>query len=307
MQDQGPNEKTLQINGETYTPRFSTGNLWKFFGWEAVLFSVTLTLGIAGAGRIKSVFNLVGGGTVPISDTGRISLWQFFIYFCAATLFMYLTPRLLKSKPRKAIFFKVLFALSVLWGGILFLSLWLPDIAAWSIAVLLLYLWFKKPTILTHNVLLILGIAGAGAWLGVQFSPEGALFLILGFALYDFVAVYRTRHMVKLAKEMLGSGVILAFVIPPSPLVLNEELKEMDLAPAKFLILGGGDAAFPLILCASLACQNIIAAALTAVFALLGLFVSFWFFSHQKRRHPIPALPPIALFSTIGFFISRFF
>ena len=42
------------------------------------------------------------------------------------------------------------------------------------------------------------------------------------------------------------------------------------------------------------------------IFSLIGLFLSFYIFASQKVRQPIPALPPIALFSIIGYIITRF-
>ena len=44
---------------------------------------------------------------------------------------------------------------------------------------------------------------------------------------------------------------------------------------------------------------------MVAFFSLLGLLASFWIFFQQKERRAIPALPPIALFSILGYLISR--
>jgi len=71
------------------------------------------------------------------------------------------------------------------------------------------------------------------------------------------------------------------------------------------LVLGGGDIIFPLILCSSLIPQGIANSLIVGLFALVGLFVSFLFFIGQKTRKPIPALPPIALFSIIGYLITK--
>jgi len=39
----------------------------------------------------------------------------------------------------------------------------------------------------------------------------------------------------------------------------------------------------------------------------MGLFAGFLFFISQKEKKAIPALPPIALFSIIGYFITKLF
>jgi presenilin-like A22 family membrane protease len=71
--------------------------------------------------------------------------------------------------------------------------------------------------------------------------------------------------------------------------------------------LGGGDIVFPLLFSISALQNGIIQSAIIAFFALLGLLVSFWFFLQQKERRAIPALPPIALFSIIGYLVTLLF
>jgi len=56
---------------------------------------------------------------------------------------------------------------------------------------------------------------------------------------------------------------------------------------------------------ASLVSQGILSSLIVATFSLIGLFAGFYFFISQKVRQPIPALPPIAVFSIIGFLITR--
>jgi presenilin-like A22 family membrane protease len=79
----------------------------------------------------------------------------------------------------------------------------------------------------------------------------------------------------------------------------------------KFLILGAGDIVFPLILTVSLIPQGISDSLIVASFSLLGLLVGFLIFISQPPtgpgggRQPMPALPPIALFSIIGYLITR--
>ena len=107
-----------------------------------------------------------------------------------------------------------------------------------------------------------------------------------------------------MAKEMIEQKTILALVIPPSLSEFQAGLGEIK-PGGRFLILGGGDIVFPLLLCASLIPIGILNSIIVAIFALIGLLASFWFFISQKIRQPIPALPPIALFSIIGFLITR--
>ena len=52
--------------------------------------------------------------------------------------------------------------------------------------------------------------------------------------------------------------------------------------------------------------KSIFASLIVAFFALTGLFFSFLIFINQRIRAPIPALPPIALFSVLGYLLTLF-
>jgi hypothetical protein len=137
-------------------------------------------------------------------------------------------------------------------------------------------------------------------------KPEIVIALLAVFSVYDIVAVYKTKHMVEMAKEMIDSRAILGLIIPRNLSGFGEGL--IRLKPGgKFLILGGGDIVFPLFLCCSLIPSYGIAKSfLAAAFSILGLLASFFLFAFQKKRSPIPALPPIAFFSIVGYLVVRF-
>jgi len=148
----------------------------------------------------------------------------------------------------------------------------------------------------------IKGSAGAGAIIGLRLYPQTMVILLVLFSIYDFVAVYKTRHMVKMAKEMISYGSPLALIIPQDLQGFKKKLKEIS-PEGKFLVLGGGDIAFPLIFCVSLISQGSFWSFLMSLFSLGGLLLSFILFFIQKKRKPIPALPPITLFLLIGYMI----
>jgi presenilin-like A22 family membrane protease len=273
-------------------------NPWRIFAIEAFLFCVTLGLGIVTAFKINKIFK-IEEITIP-----QISFWKFILYFLLVTLFILLVSHFLKFKKGKGILFKALFALTVFWGGILLLSCWIPDVPALIVMTFLVFWWLKKPSVLIQDLCLILGMAGAGGILGLSLNPLIVVLILVIFSIYDFIAVYKTKHMVKMAKEMIESKAILALVVPPNFSGLRESLEKIK-PGREFLILGGGDIVFPLLFCVALIPQGLLTSFIVAVFSLLGLFAGFWFFVSQKTRQPIPALPPIALFSIIGFLITK--
>lgn len=269
----------------------------KVFFWEAVLFSLTLFLGIVTAFRLNE-FLEIQKISVP-----AINPWRLILSFLIATLFILTIPFLIKSKSKKGAIFKALFVFVIFFGGIITLDLWLGDILALVLMGYLVFLWLKKPSVFVHNLCIILGIAGVGASLGLRLDPLMVAGLLIVFSIYDFIAVYKTKHMVKMAKEMIEHQAILALVIPREAAGFKGELKGIK-AGGKFLILGGGDIAFPLLLCASLIPRGIVPSLIVAVFSLIGLLLSYLIFTSQKIKKPIPALPPITLFSVLGFSIT---
>ena len=275
---------------------------WKIFIIEAFLFCLTLGSGIAAAFRINNPPPNFGGGQKV--NIPQISFPQFILNFLLATLFILLILRFVKFEKEKGTIFKILFILAVLLGGLLFLETWLPEHLSLIFIFVLIFWWLKKPSVLIQDLLIILGIAGTGSILGLSLNPLMVILLLVIFSIYDFIAVYKTKHMVRMAKAMLESRAILALVIPPNIFGFRESLEKIQ-PGGKFLILGGGDIAFPLIFSVSLIPSGILHSFIVALFSLIGLFASFWFFTKQKERKPIPALPPIALFSIIGYLITK--
>lgn len=271
---------------------------WKIFLWEAFLFLIVLGLGIASAFRVREL------SKIEKIEISPVSFWQFLFYFLLATLFILLVSLLGKRfKKGKEMIFKALFIFTIVLGGLISFSIWLPDFFALILVVVLVFGWLIKPIVFLHDFAMISGVVGIGGVLGLSFSPLVMVVILIIFSIYDYIAVYKTKHMVKIAKEMVEAGAILGFILPQKISDLLADLKEVK-PGGKFLILGGGDIAFPLIFSVSLIPLGILNSLIVGFFAFLGLLVSFLLFIYQKTRKPIPALPPIALFSIIGYLIT---
>ncbi|MFC1663565.1 presenilin family intramembrane aspartyl protease [Patescibacteria group bacterium] len=304
MQNQKYNSSTISSQGikKEEIPienQFHLFQPWKVFIFEASLFCLTLVLGIATAIKLNN-FLKIQEISLP-----SFSFLQFIFYFLLTTLFILFFSFFGKKfkKGRKTIF-KAIFIFAVMWGGLISLSLWIGDIFALLFIIILIFGWLKKPSILLHDLAIILGLAGIGSSLGLRISPQLVVLLLIFFSIYDFIAVYKTKHMIKMAKEMIETGAILALIVPQKTSDFLADLKEVRLG-GRFLILGGGDIAFPLLFCASLVPQGVSDSLIVGIFSLFGLFAGYLFFISQKTRQPIPALPPIAIFSIIGFLITK--
>jgi presenilin-like A22 family membrane protease len=264
---------------------------------EAVLFCLILSLGIFCALQLRK--NL----EIQKIEIPSLSFLEFIFYFLLATLFTFLIFRFLKEKIIKGKIYKILFLSVSFFSSLIFFESFLPEPTPLILVFLLIFWWIKSPIVLNQNLLIIFSLAGIGATLGLSLKPEAVILILIILSIYDFIAVYKTKHMVKIAKDMIETGTILGLVFPFEPLGFLKSTKEIKPGEGKFLILGGGDVAFPLIFSVSLLKFGILKSFVVALFSLLGLFANFLLFIFQKERKAIPALPLISLFSIIGYFI----
>jgi presenilin-like A22 family membrane protease len=264
---------------------------------EGVLFYFTLSLGILCAIKLEKILKF------QKIEIPSISSLEFIFYFFLATFFAFLVFRFLRERAIKGKIYKILFLSVSFFSSLIFFESFLPEPIPLILVFLLIFWWAKNPIVLNQNLLIIFSLTGIGASLGLGLKPEAVILILITLSIYDFIAVYKTRHMIKIAKDMIETGTILGLVFPFEPLGFLKSTREIKPGEGKFLILGGGDVAFPLIFSVSLLKFGILKPFIVALFSLLGLFVNFLFFLTQKERKAIPALPLIALFSIIGYFI----
>jgi len=266
----------------------------KVLAWETLLFLLTLALGILNGYRLHQVLDLK-----PIQP--QINLPTLIIYFVVGTLIL-VGLSSSKFKKTRGVIFKVLFLIAVGMGGLLLLQQWIP--APWALLAVIILVagWWKIHSVALHDLLVVLGIAGAGSLLGLSFPPYLVVLLLIAFSVYDFIAVYKTKHMVKMAKAMVEAGSVVGLIVPSR--VKDFKMNVDRVSPGgKFLIVGGGDVVFPLVLCVSLVPSGVINSLIVALFSLLGLGLSFWVFASQKIKKPIPALPPISVGAIMGYLV----
>ena len=269
---------------------------WQALLIESFLFCLTVLLGITGSIKRKDLLEI---NNISIS---YISIKSFIIQFCIITLFVFLIVKFLKKKNYKETLFKSLFVFAIFTGGVLILDAWLSGIASLCLMAALIFLLNKKKSVCLHNLCVVLGVAGTISIAGLSVTPQTVVFLLILFSIYDFIAVYKTKHMITMAKSMIESGAILGFIIPHNFSYLNKKTNNINKGWA--FVLGGGDIAFPLLLICSLVPYSVMSAIIVAIFSLICLFLSFWIFIQQKERKAIPALPPIALLSILGYLFA---
>lgn len=271
--------------------------------FEIYWFLIIQILGIFVGYNLRKSF-LARGETLPVIQPSQFSIPIFLIVFFGVTLFFFLISRF---SPQKSLIFKLIFLLISFMGGGIVLESFFSSYLALSIMIGLILLWLLLSSVWIHNLLLGLGIAGVASLVGLSLQPQMIIILFIILSIYDIISVYKTKHMVKMAKSMIESRAVLGLIIPQKVAGFLDKLKEVKMGDPKhnFFVLGSGDVIFPLLLAISVLPQGINKSLILVLFSVVGIAFSFWLFLKLGKK-PMPALPPIALFSLFGYLIAKF-
>ncbi len=185
------------------------------------------------------------------------------------------------------------------------------------LAIALVYKKVKNPSL--KNTAAIISSIGVGVILGLGFGPIAALFLMGILAIYDFIAVFITKHMLTLANVAMQNNLALMvdvneFATVPKSSMSREQLsaynkavheekikipKEMNkltkgsVAIPASVGLGTGDLAVPLMV--AIASYKLYLNFTLSIFVALGgvLGLILTMFVLRRYRRALPAIPPL--------------
>lgn len=190
-----------------------------------------------------------------------------------------------------------------LWKFWFFLSVWLTLIIAFgafvnqNIALVLglglAYLKTFRQNVIAHNFSELFIYGGFAAIFVPVLSVLSISILLILIAIYDGIAVWKTKHMIKLAKFQTNLKIFAGLLIPYGK-------KEEHTA-----ILGGGDIGFPLLFSGVMLVEYGWLRALTVT-----LFVSIallWLLLAGEKNKFYPAMPFIAAGCFAGYFVGLLF
>ncbi len=182
---------------------------------------------------------------------------------------------------------KIWFFLAVVFTLSISFSTVLNQTIAFIAAIVLAFLKIVKRNIIVHNFTELF-IYGA---LAAVFVPILNFAIVLGLLLvisaYDIVAVWITKHMVKMAKFQTKLRLFAGLLIPYKNNVA---------------ILGGGDVGFPLLFAGVLLPDYGFKAIIVSITASIALF--FLLFKAEKKKF-YPAMPFITVGCLLGYLILR--
>ncbi|HII14868.1 MAG TPA: hypothetical protein HA362_00990 [Nanoarchaeota archaeon] len=216
------------------------------------------------------------------------------------------------------------FSMLRLWKLWFLISVWLcltisfnafiSEKIAVGIAAVLALLKVFKPSVIIHNFTEIF-IYGALAAIFVPILNVIAVVVLLALiSVYDYIAVRRTKHMVKLAKFQGKSRLFAGLLLPYKRKIEAGEIKPVGktaVLPKEksgVAILGGGDIGFPLLFAGVVMRQFGFGlfdyrVFIIPVFAAISLMLLFLLANNRKFY---PAMPYISAGCLAGYGVVRF-
>lgn len=205
-------------------------------------------------------------------------------------------------------FFAIFFALLIAFSA--FVSESYALIAAIIFAALKTF----KPSIIVHNFTELFIYGGLASFFVWIFNVQSAIILLVLISLYDMYAVWKSKHMIKLAKFQAKSHMFAGIFIPYKlGSIQPQQTKASKLkvigTKVRSAILGGGDIAFPLIFAGAVLEQAVLTLPLgaaifkTAIIPVMAAVALSLLFYKSEPRKFYPAMPFISAGCFVGYFI----
>ena len=203
---------------------------------------------------------------------------------------------------------KLWYLLSIFITLLVAFGAFIPQIFAVIFAIVFALLKSFKSNFIIHNFTEIFIYGGLAAIFVPVLSLISIIILLILISIYDIIAVWKTKHMVSLAKFQFKSKLFAGLSIPYSPSGEKVKVKskiKSEKSLERQAILGGGDIAFPLmfsgVMLKNFGFLPALVTSLTAGIALLALFLL------AKKKKFYPAMPFITIGSLAGYFILLLF
>jgi presenilin-like A22 family membrane protease len=213
------------------------------------------------------------------------------------------------------------FKIGILWKLWFFLAIWLtlavafgafiPAIVAIVLGFLLAGWKILKPNVYVQNFTELFIYGGLAAIFVPIMNVFAAVMMLILISGYDMYAVWKSKHMIKLAKfqskQKMFAGLLIPYKLPRGvkKKKKGKKLKE-KLVRIKTAVLGGGDIGFPLIFSGVVLKELIEKGATlpflkTLIVTLCVTIALFFLFLKGKKDKFYPAMPFISIGCLIGY------
>ena len=237
-----------------------------------------------------------------------------FIYVAIA-IFIGTLLLLLIIKTNTILLWKIIFFFSItLTLGIAFAAFINPVVAG-ILALMISFLRLFKPNPLVHNISELFVYGGLAAFMVNIFNLFAAFMLLIIVSIYDYVAVYRTKHMIKLAEFQSESSVFAGLYIPyqrekiSAKNIQVKSIKSKEKPKGSVAVLGGGDIGFTLIFAGVVMKGLMLKEAVligflkTLIIPVFAAFALVFLLIKGQQNKFYPAMPLLSLGCLIGYMI----
>jgi len=215
-------------------------------------------------------------------------------------------------KFKKTFLWKVWFFLAVIVTLSIALSAFINSYVAFILSVLLAGYKIFKPNVIIHNLTEVFIYGGLAAIFVPIMNLFAVFILLLLISVYDFIAVFKIKHMVTMAKFQTKSKVFAGLLIPYK---MGKEKKIKKGVKVKRIvktaILGGGDIGFPLLFAGVVMKGLIVEGSLGFLKALIvplcASIALYLLFVKSKKDKFYPAMPFISAGCFIGYLVVFLF
>lgn len=256
-------------------------------------------------------------GAVAFENPGDpLNLAYFFLILLVSTTVILLIIKFRKKQALRIIFLGATTVLSIY---VLYpvLSIFADSRLSLGLSILvaaiLLIAIIKKPEWYMINAVALLTGVGAIAMIGISLDISIVIVLLIGMAAYDAFSVYKTKHMIYLADNLMDLKLPVMLVIPKkrnySLLKETKSLKQKlkDGEERKAYFLGVGDFVIPGILAVA-AFHNIASNGLIIALAVLaGTLLGFIaLMTYVVKGKPQAGLPFLCSGAILGYLVAGF-
>lgn len=208
----------------------------------------------------------------------------------------------------KPYLWKVWFFLAVVVCLSVALSAFMPQYIAVILSLILGVYKIARPNILVHNITELLIYGGLAAIFVPVLSIFSASMLLIAISVYDAIAVWKSKHMIKLArfqaKQRIFAGLFLpykaAMPAPQAPSALPKKRAKVK-PKIRTAILGGGDIGFPLLFAGTILKYFGFAKAVIPTIFVTAALAMLFFLGKKERFYP--AMPFLSAGCFLGLLV----
>ncbi len=235
------------------------------------------------------------------------SVWNSF-YIIGSIIIATIVLLLIIKYIRKLPILKILEHIVVFLTLSLFISLFIQDIFAILIAVFLIIIKELWKNFLLRNLIVSIMVGFIGGYIAYALGILPIVVLLLLVAIYDYIAVFKTKHMVYLAQNIVDKNTVFTYELRTSDKPLQKTVENVNSISSNKKIkskfdLGTGDFALPLIAIVKFTFINIYLGLFCFLFVIIALLLTIFYLINNENAKALPAIPLQAIIILIFYVI----